>query len=103
VAFIRRKRVHGYEYFQVVRNYRDANGKHRQEMLCHLGTHNSLEAAIAAEQTQIKIHRETAELHRKKGKDYIDASWLLASRADRRVNKHETKLRRYLRVQREYF
>ncbi len=54
VAFIRRKKVHGYEYYQAVRNYRDSNGKHHQEVLCHLGKHNSLDAAIAAERTAVK-------------------------------------------------
>jgi hypothetical protein len=66
MAFLRRKRVNGYGYFQVVRNYRDANGKHRQEMLCYLGPHDSLETAIAAEQKKIKIHRERAFLQRKR-------------------------------------
>ncbi len=62
MAFIRRKKVHGYEYYQAVRNYRDSNGKHHQEVLCHLGKHNSLDAAIAAERTAVKIEGERAFL-----------------------------------------
>jgi hypothetical protein len=48
MAFVRYKTVKGKRYFQLVRNYRD-NGKHRQEVLEHLGPHNSLEEAILAE------------------------------------------------------
>lgn len=62
MAFIRRKRVHGHEYYQAVRNYRDSNGKHRQEVLVHLGKHCSLDAAVTAERTAAKIERERAFL-----------------------------------------
>ncbi len=58
MAFIRRKKVHGYTYHQAVRNYRDRDGKHRQEVLCHLGVHSSLEAAIDAERKKVKLYRE---------------------------------------------
>ena len=62
MAFIPRKKVHGYEYYQAVRNYRESNGKHRQEVLCHLGKHDSLDAAIVAERTAAKIEGERAFL-----------------------------------------
>ena len=52
MAFVRRKKVHGYTYYQLVRNYRE-EGKHRQEMLAHLGHHESLEAAILAEDRKV--------------------------------------------------
>jgi hypothetical protein len=65
VAFIRRKKVHEYEYYQVVRNYRGRDGKHRQEVLCHLGVHSSLESAIAAAREKVKVHREEAAQHRR--------------------------------------
>jgi hypothetical protein len=68
VAFIRSKKVHGYHYYQAVRNYRDREGKHRQEVLCHLGVHSSLEATIAAEQEEVKIHRKRAFLQRAQAK-----------------------------------
>jgi hypothetical protein len=63
VAFIRRKKVHGYQYYQVVKNYRDGSN-HRQKVLCHLGKHDSIKAAIAAEQKQVRIYRERARLRR---------------------------------------
>jgi hypothetical protein len=62
VAFIRPKHVHGHTYYQVVRNYRDRDGRHRQQVLCHLGVHSSLEAAIDAERTKVKAHRRAAVL-----------------------------------------
>jgi hypothetical protein len=59
VAFVRYKTVKGKKYYQIVRNYRE-DGKHKQEVLCHLGAHRSLEEAIDAarasvEQVQAKI------------------------------------------------
>jgi hypothetical protein len=54
-VFVRRKQVKGNTYYQLVRNYRE-DGKHRQQVLCHLGRYKSLEAAIATE-------RELAEHH----------------------------------------
>jgi hypothetical protein len=51
VAFVRYKSVKGKKYYQVVRNYRE-DGKHKQEVLCHLGPHRSLQEAIDA--TRVK-------------------------------------------------
>jgi hypothetical protein len=68
VAFIRPKQVHGYTYYQAVRNYRDRDGKHRQQVLCHLGVHSSLEAAIDAKRTKVKAHRRYAVLRRMNAK-----------------------------------
>jgi hypothetical protein len=47
-VFVRRKKVKGNTYYQLVRNYRE-DGKHKQQVLCHLGPHKSLEAAIETE------------------------------------------------------
>ena len=35
-------------YFQLVRSYRNEEGKPRQEMLVHLGVHETTEAALSA-------------------------------------------------------
>ncbi len=59
MAFIRSKTVGGKKYYQLVRNYRDA-GRHRQEVLCHLGRSDSIEAAIA------EVSREEARLREEK-------------------------------------
>ena len=48
MAFVRYKTVKGKKYYQLVRNCREG-GRHWQQVLCHLGTHDSLEAAIEAE------------------------------------------------------
>ena len=61
MAFIRRKKVHGYEYYQVVRNYRDRDGKHRQEMLDHLGPHDSIEATVDVRKRKVTLHLEQAK------------------------------------------
>jgi phage shock protein A len=80
VAFLRRKNVRGYTYYQLVRNYRE-EGKHRQEVLEHLGRHDSLEGAILAEerkvtrilksyQTTIAYWQNKAEIARQNAKRY---------------------------------
>ena len=56
MAFIRHKNVRGYTYYQLVHNYTEG-GKHRQEVLAHLGTHDSLEAAILAEDSKVTPER----------------------------------------------
>ena len=81
MAFVRRKKMHGKHYYQLVRNYREG-GKHRQKVLCHLGVHDSIEAAIADAQQQVvhyekgaassleKAHRIEAELKDRYGDEY---------------------------------
>jgi DNA-binding XRE family transcriptional regulator len=69
MAFVRRKKKHGKHYYQLVRNDRVA-GKHRQKVLCHLGVHDSIEAAIADAQRQVVHYEKEAalkeeEAHRK--------------------------------------
>ena len=64
MAFIRSKKVHGHEYYQVVHNYRD-HGKHRQKVLVHLGKHSSIELAITAERENFQYYRERVSKLRK--------------------------------------
>jgi len=71
-VFVRRKQVKGNIYYQLVRNYRE-DGKHRQQVLCHLGRHKSLEAAIAAERELAEVHERGAahwSEHAQLTKDY---------------------------------
>jgi hypothetical protein len=58
-VFVRRKKVKGNIYYQLVRNYRE-DGKHKQQMLCHLGRYKSLEAAIATERKLAEHHEQQA-------------------------------------------
>lgn len=55
MAFVRYKMVKGCKYYQLVRNYRE-NGKHRQQVRCHLGQHESLDAAIDYEKSMVSHH-----------------------------------------------
>ncbi len=59
MAFIRRKKINGHYYYQAVRNYRDGEGRHRQELLCHLSKNETLDATIAAERAKLDTARET--------------------------------------------
>ena len=45
MAFVRRKRVGPYEYYQLVEN-RWIDGKPRQRVLLHLGRYTTVEAAL---------------------------------------------------------
>jgi hypothetical protein len=57
MAFVRKKRVKGYEYYQVVENYR-GDGKVRQRMLEHLGGYPTVEAAIDDLSNLLREYRE---------------------------------------------
>jgi len=65
LAFVRRKKMDGKHYYQLVRNYREG-GRHRQKVLCHLGVHQSVGGAIAGAKQQIAFHDELAS---SKGKE----------------------------------
>jgi hypothetical protein len=59
MAFVRRKKMHGKHYYQLVRNYRQG-GMHRQEVLCHLGVHDSIEGAIEGAKQKVASYQELA-------------------------------------------
>jgi hypothetical protein len=63
LAFVRRKKMGGRHYYQLVRNYRE-EGKHRQKVLCHLGVYDSVEAAIAGAKQRIAFHQDVAAAKR---------------------------------------
>ncbi len=46
--YVRRTRTRKHDYFQLVRSYRDDEGRPRQEVLVHLGEHETPEAALKA-------------------------------------------------------
>ena len=68
MAFIRYKTVKGKRYYQVVRNYRE-DGQHRQEVLAHLGVHDSIEAAMASVHRKLKTHSEQTKRLSKRAED----------------------------------
>ncbi len=55
---IRRSRSRKHDYYQLVRYYRNDEGKPRTEVLVHLGEHQSEEAALAAWPGEITEHKE---------------------------------------------
>lgn len=59
MAFVRKKRVNGREYYQLVENYRE-DGKVRQRMLVHLGPYPTVEAAIEAHEQGAEYKRGLA-------------------------------------------
>ena len=64
-AFVRAKQVGDYTYFQVVRSYRDVDGKVKQQMICHLGAVDSVSSAIDREKRKEGHERQKAEGCRK--------------------------------------
>jgi hypothetical protein len=59
MAYVRKKRVGGREYYQLVEGYRE-NGKVRQRVLAHLGKRETPEAAITYWQREAEWSREYA-------------------------------------------
>lgn len=57
MAYVRKKRVKGYEYYQLVESYRE-NGKVRQRMLEHLGEYPTVQAAIEGYSRAVEHYRE---------------------------------------------
>lgn len=61
---MRRKIVHGNTYYQLVRNYREG-GKHRQEVIYHLGRHKSLASAISQVEDYVALRKDRIASHRR--------------------------------------
>jgi hypothetical protein len=55
--YVRRIRSRKHDYFQLVRSYRNEEGRPRQEVLVHLGEHKTPEAALTAWPGEIAEHR----------------------------------------------
>jgi hypothetical protein len=68
MAFVRYKSVKGRKYYQYVRNYREG-GRRKQEVLCHLGPHDSLEGAIDHAKQMTLHHSRRAAQWRKEADD----------------------------------
>lgn len=68
MAFVRKKRVDGQEYYQLVENYQE-NGKVRQRVLAHLGRDPSVEAAIEELERYIENFRGWAARSRAKAQE----------------------------------
>src|SRR5215210_5412001 len=63
MSFVRRKKIHGNHYYQLVRNYREG-GRHRQQVLCHLGIYDSVEGAIVGAKQRAVHYQDTVAAKR---------------------------------------
>jgi hypothetical protein len=66
LAFVRIKRIHGGEYYQLVESRR-VDGKPRQKVLIHLGSHPTVDEALK------RWPREVGGLRRRGNDDAADA------------------------------
>ena len=85
VAFVRRKRVDPYEYYQLVES-RLVDGKPRQRVLLHLGRYISVEAALEG------WPREVQGLRR-----FADQQWHNADRLKKEERSFERTLETFLK------
>ncbi len=78
MAYVRKKKIRGengktYTYHQLVRGYRE-DGKVKQEVVAHLGRHETPEAALA-------YWEERAEWSRQQARDHMRGAQLIRDRA----------------------
>src|SRR5215208_1763870 len=78
MAFVRSKKTpKGKVYYQLVRNYRE-QGVHRQKVLAHLGTHDTLEGAIEhkkQEEADLRVAADTWSEKAESRKKYLLATY----------------------------
>jgi hypothetical protein len=65
VAYIRKKKVDGREYYQVVEGYRE-DGKVKQRVLAHLGRHATIDEALEHLPSSIERRRRVLPRYPKK-------------------------------------
>lgn len=81
MAFVRKKKVKGKDYYQLVESRR-VEGKPRQKVLAHLGQHASVDEALEEWPYEIRRLRRLATRQRKAATDLPEGS--SARRAARR-------------------
>lgn len=69
MAYVRRKKVGGYSYYQIVENRR-VEGAPRQKVLLHLGGYSSVAEALREWPEDIEIARRAAEEARENHETY---------------------------------
>jgi hypothetical protein len=73
VAYVRRKRVGGRQYYQLVESCR-IEGKPRQKVLVHLGVHPTVGEALREWPKEIRSLRDRAAKEREAGKTWPENS-----------------------------
>jgi hypothetical protein len=88
MVFVRKKKVKGREYYQLVESRR-VDGKPRQKVLLHLGKHATVDAALKNWSKEIRNLRRRAQkdraLHERVSEEFVgDKKWVkvIAERAD---------------------
>ncbi len=101
-AYIRKKRVRHYEYYQLVENRR-VDGKPRQKVLVHLSRHPTVESALTEWPQAIKRLRRFAQRKREEAEGVSEGPAAMtiqrsalerAEKAERRADSLETNLKR---------
>ena len=69
MAYVRKKKVKGVEYYQLVQSHR-VNGNPRQKVLLHLGRHPTVDAALKEWPREIKRFRRLADKKRRDAQTY---------------------------------
>jgi hypothetical protein len=81
LAFVRKKRVGGREYYQLVETHR-VDGKPRQKMLVHLGRYPTVDEALEDLPRRIALSRRVLSRYPKK----------MQPRRERRITSEEERL-----------
>ena len=91
MAFVRRKRVGPYEYYQLVESYL-VDGKPRQRVLLHLGRYSTVEAALEGWSKEVVGLRRFAYQRRQKAERLTknSSSQIAADAALKRAQKAES-------------
>jgi hypothetical protein len=91
MAFVRRKRVGPYEYYQLVESYL-VDGKPRQRVLLHLGRYPTVEAALEGWPKEVEGLRRYAHQRRDKAEQLTkdSSSQSVADATLRRAQKAES-------------
>jgi hypothetical protein len=101
-AYIRRKRSRGSDYYQLVESHR-VEGKPRQKVLVHLGSHPTVDDALREWPKEIRglrhLVREARALGEYSRKTGLSVGWARentqrAASAEKRANKLEANLKK---------
>jgi hypothetical protein len=106
MAFVRKKKVKGWEYYQLVESRR-VEGEPRQKVLVHLGHHTSVDDAIREWPKEIQRLRRRASRERGGAEDRPERSRahrdaiMRADAAERRANELKDNLKKLRRLRRQ--
>lgn len=99
VAYVRKKWVKGWEYFQLVESHR-VGGKPRQRVLLHLGNHPTLDDALEGWAEEMEKLRALARQERERAQEGSAPPSMSrdalkrAARAEKRADRLEANLNR---------